>query len=515
MELLRHPVKVMRSILPRSQWVPPFAAHYAAIIRGVVVENQTGHPLARTVVVAAPVAGASGGARAARTDLNGGFVFEHMPAGAYLISAARKGFASVQYGQKQWKSAGLPLILEDNQRMQIEIRLPRLGAIAGRIVDENDVGITENEVVVYRVAKPPLLVAHGTSDDRGVYRIGSLEPGMYLVRTPTRTYEDGGYVPTFYRNVTSVEQALPLEVTLDQQVDDITIHPIPGHLFKVSGNATCPQMRDIVIAMTLVSDTGKETVNGDPTTGKFQFNPQAPGKYELNLHGTGNVMPCYGYQEFEVDRDLTDIRISGTQMPTVRSVLEDSRGGRVDFHQVQMVARRKELSGPGDTQKIDLAYDSTRLVPGRWEFALQPSAAYYPSRYQANGTPSPLRADAWNEQLIVNGSGFNTVKFVLSNAPGTVHGTVTLGTQQALGAPVFLEASDIPEVRRVRETYLVRTDTRGQFQFSGLAPGQYRLLATFEYQSPSPAEFDGAHAVSIKIEESRDLQQDLTLFVAR
>ena len=62
---------------------------------------------------------------------------------------------------------------------------------------------------------------------------------------------------------------------------------------------------------------------------------------------------------------------------------------------------------------------------------------------------------------------------------------------------------------------MVRTDTRGQFQFSGLAPGEYRLLATFEYQSPSQAEFDGARAVSIKIEESRDLQQDLTLFVAR
>jgi hypothetical protein len=487
----------------------------AAVIRGMVVENQTGHPLARTLVVASPVAGTSGGAKSTRTDLYGGFVFEDLPAGAFLVSAARKGFASVQYGQKQWKSAGLPVILEENQRMQLEIRLPRLGAIAGRVVDENDVGMPDHDVVVYRVAKPPLLVAHATSDDRGVYRIGSLEPGAYLVRTTARMYEEGGYLPTFYRDVSTIDQAHPLEVTLDQQVDDIAVRPMPGRLFKLSGVASVPQMREAVITMTLVSDMGKETVSADATSGKFQFNPQAPGKYELNLHAVAGSFQYYGYQEFEIDRDLTDMRISGTQPPLLRTLLEDSRGGRVDFHQMQMFARRKELSGPGERQKIDLSVDSVRLPPGRWEFVLDPSLALYASRFLTNGNPVTGRADGWNEDMIVSGIGVNSVKFVLANSPGTVHGAVTLGTQQALGAPVFLESSEIEPGRRFKEPFMVRTDTRGQYQFSGLAPGEYRLLATFEYQSPAASEFDIARAVTIKIEEARDLQKDLDLFVAR
>jgi len=107
------------------------------------------------------------------------------------------------------------------------------------------------------------------------------------------------------------------------------------------------------------------------------------------------------------------------------------------------------------------------------------------------------------------------VKFVMSNSPGSVHGAVTLGAQQALGAPVFLESSGIEPGRRIKEPYMVRTDTRGQYQFSGLAPGEYRLVATFEYQSPTAAEFDLGRAVTIKIEEARDLQKDLDLFVAR
>jgi hypothetical protein len=492
----------------------PWLAH-AAVVRGMVVENQTGHPLARTLVVASPVAGTSGGAKSTRTDLYGAFVFEDLPGGAFLVSAARKGFASVQYGQKQWKSAGLPVILEANQRMQLEIRLPRLGAIAGRVVDENDVGMPDHDVVVYRVAKPPLLVARATSDDRGVYRVGSLEPGAYLVRTTTRVYEEGGYLPTFYRDASSIDQAHSLEVMLDQQVDDIAIRPMPGRLFKLAGIATVPQMRDTVITMTLVSDMGKESIVAETPSGKFQFNPQAPGKYELNLHAVAGGFQYYGYQELEIDRDLTDVHISGTQSPLLRTLLEDSRGGRVDFRQMQMMARRKELSGPGERQKIDLTTDSVRLPPGRWEFALDPLPALYASRFQTNGNPVPGRADGWNEDLIVSGTGVNTVKFVLSNSPGSVQGAVTLGTQQALGAPVFLESSELEPGRRFKEPFMVRTDTRGQYRFSGLAPGEYRLLATFEYQSPTAAEFDLARAVTIKIEEARDLQKDLDLFVAR
>ena len=487
----------------------------AASVRGMVVENQTGHPLARTLVVAAPVAGTSGAAQSTRTNLYGAFALENLPPGAFVISAARKGFAPIQYGQKQWKSAGLPVILEENQKIDIEIRLPRLGAITGRILDENDVGMADHEVVVYHLAKPPQLVANATSDDRGVYRIGSLEPGDYLVRSAARVFEEGSYVPTFFHDVSAVDQARVLEVTLDQQVEDISIHPTPGRLFEFGGSAVCPIMRDATLNLTLVSDMGKTSMTAEPVNGKFRFPPQPPGKYELNLQGTGTTIPCYGYQELEIDRDLTDIRISGTQMPLLRTLLEDSRGGRIDPRLIQMLARRKELSGPGSQQKIDLGGDTIRLLPGRWEFALQPAPGYYPLRFLANGNAAADRADGWNEDYVVSGNGVNSIKFVLSNAPGSVHGNVTLGNQAAAGAPVFLENSGLPSARRLHEMTMVRTDTHGNYQFAGLAPGSYRLLASFEYQSPTSSEFDRAGAVTIQVEEARDVSKDLSLFVER
>jgi hypothetical protein len=502
----------MRKLLLAACFAPLL---HSADIQGTVVENMTGHPLARASVTLTPVAGSPGAPATIRTTLYGAFSFTQLPAGAYLVSAARQGFATIQFGQKHFKSAGLPVILDESQSTQIEIRLPRMGAIAGRILDENDVGLPEHDLVVYRIAKPPILAGHTITDDRGVYRVGGLEPGAYFVRTTARIYEDGGYLPTFFHDVTSIDQAQTLDVTLDQQVDDVSIRPKPGILLRLGGFATCPRMADEQMAITLVSDMGKQTVTADSNTGKFQFPPQSPGKYELNLAGSGAPIPCFGYQEIDLDRNLTEQRISGVGLPPVRLLFEDTRGARVDPHQLQVMARRKELSGPGEIQKLNAAADPLPLAPGRWEFAIAPSSSSYMTRFFVNGNPASDRADGWNEALIVSGSGYRTLKFVLSSSPGAVHGMVTLGSQQAIGAPVFLENSDLEPARRYHEPLMVRTDSHGQFRFSGLAPGDYRLFSTFEFQNPSAAEFDSAGATHIKIEETRDFQQDLTLFVLR
>jgi protocatechuate 3,4-dioxygenase beta subunit len=80
---------------------------------------------------------------------------------------------------------------------------------------------------------------------------------------------------------------------------------------------------------------------------------------------------------------------------------------------------------------------------------------------------------------------------------------------------VFLEPYDPDPAKRLAPVRIARTDARGQYQFTGLAPGQYRLLAAFENQSPDSAEISAARPIIVKIEEAKDLQQDLELYVAR
>src|SRR4051794_11350358 len=125
------------------------AAADGAVVRGVVVENQTGHPLANALVIVQPIAGTNGPAQSARSNIYGAFEFASMPGGAYLVLASRRSFAPAQYGQKQWNGSGVPIVLEGNATTFLSIRLQRFGAISGTIVDENDVGLQEHEVVAY------------------------------------------------------------------------------------------------------------------------------------------------------------------------------------------------------------------------------------------------------------------------------------------------------------------------------------------------------------------------------
>ena len=486
------------------------SACHAAIIQGTIVEAQTGRPLSRTLVTANPVAGTTGSEKSVHTNSYGAFVIEDLTAGAYLVTASRLGFAATQYGQKQWKSAGLPIVLEAPQKMQIEIRLPRLGAVAGKIVDENEVGLAQYDVVVYRNTQPPTYVNRISTDDRGIYRFGGLDPGMYLIRTAAKTYDDGGYLPTFYKNVTPVEQARQVETMLDLQADDINVQPLPGRLFKVAGTASTATMLP-PITVTLVSDMGPESVTAD-SKGHFQFNPQAPGKFELEVAAGGLA----GYLPFDLDRDSTDLHVSASRLPGIIVTFDDNKGGRVDPAAAQVLVRRRQLSGPGPAETLHLDDGRASLTPGRWEFALAPNPAYYATGFMMNGRPLPGRADGWNDVNYLSGPNYTaaSIRFTLSSSPGAVHGAVNLSSQPVPGVPVFLEPYDLEPAKRLGPMRMTRTDARGQYQFTGLAPGQYRLLGTFEYRSPDSTEMATARAIMVKVEETRDLQQDLELYVA-
>ncbi len=490
----------------------------AALIRGVVVENQTGKPLARALVVVQPVAGTPGATLSARTNPYGAFEFPPMAAGAYLVSASKRAFAPMQYGQKQWKSAGIPLVLEESATPFLSLRLQRYGAITGSVVDENDVGLPEHDVVIFRNTRPPQLAGRGRSDDRGVYRVGGLEPGTYVVRTLGKQYDEGGYLPTFSKETARLDEAHSVDVNLDQQVEDAAVRPFPGQLFQVAGQAvTVPQTQ---VTLTLVSEMGAETAVSD-SAGNFHFQPQAPGTYELYAQAANSDRRSpglnAGYRTLLVDRDRSDHRISLGALPDVRIVLEDTKGQPVDPRKVQVLARRKDLSGEGTPEAVRVTQTPAKLLPGRWDLSIAPTAAYYVASFAGPNSEGIERgrADGWNE-IVLAGAGLETVKFVLSSTPATVHGVVSNASHDPVaGAPVFLEAYDPDSHRRLLDVRMTRTDMRGQYQFYGVVPGTYRVLGSFEFQMPDSAALDAANARLVKTEEGQDLPVDLDLYVIR
>ena len=495
-------------------WLALLAAGsvHAAIIRGMVVEQQTGKPLARAQVTLTPVAGTAGAAQSVRTNVYGTFEFAPMPGGSYLVTAGRRGFATVRYGQKHYKAEGVPIILDDAGSTNLRIALPRMGAISGTIVDENDVGLPEHDVVIYRNTRPPQIAARGKTDDRGMFRIGGLEPGKYLVRTTGKQYEEGGYLPTFHKEAALVEQAWAIDVDLDRETNDINVRPFMGRLYMVGGRVTARA------TLRLVSDVGEETTLADGS-GNFQFNPVAPGQYELFAETQAErfTSAMAGYQSLNVDRDLPDLRVGVNALPYVVVSFEDQAHNPVDGRALQVLARRKDLSGEGKPETLRLNGNRVSLPPGRWDFAMEPNTAYYPASFSGPNPQSAMRmrADGWNETLLLAPAPIaSPVKFVLAAQPGAVHGIVTgPGHQPAAGAPVYLEQYDLEQRKRLNDVRSTRTDTRGQYHFYGLVPGDYRLVSTFEFRVPDAEMIDGARPVSIRVDERQDLSEDLDLYV--
>jgi hypothetical protein len=479
----------------------------AAVIRGNVVENSTGKPLARAVVTLQPVQGTSGGAQIVRTDGYGAFTFSSLAAGAYVVRVSKVGFLPTEYGQKRWNAAGAPVALTFDGDAFVTIRLPRYGAITGTVVDENDVGLSQHRVAAYHDSHPPMLASSASSDDRGVYRLSGLEPGTYLVRTAATQNEGVDYLPTFAKETLRVEEAQMVTVAVDEESASVNVRPAPGKLFTLSGVAegTSPGM----VTVTLASDMGRQTVQGSGPRFPFEFHALAPGPYELYAEMPGdprrNVQPQGAFAQLMLERD-TNWRLP---LLPIRETQFDFTPPLADPKAAQLWARRVDLAGTSTAAVIPLTESHTMLLPGRWEIHLLPPPGFYVSGFSSLGSEAGSHPEAWNEITIGN---FNLVKFTLTVGGGSVYGVVkTLGDAVA-GAPVHLEAYDPVSRRRVMDLQTTRTDLRGAYRFDGLAPGIYHVLATFEYQAPDAAAMDQAGARQIQLEARSDLQLDLDLY---
>ena len=413
--------------------------HAVVVIKGTVVENDSGHPLARAIVTAQAVSG--GLPVVIHSDSNGAFQFASLPAGSYVVSAVKLAFAEVQYGQKRWHAAGMPITLADNDTADLTIRLPHYGAFTGVLLDENDVGLPEHDLAVYSNTRPPRMLARARTDDRGMYKVWGIPPGTYLVRTLSKQYDDGGYLPTFYRDAPLLEQSHTVQAVLNRQVDHVDIRPTPGQLLqpaasRVTGSVSRPP------SVTISADTGTE-FGGIDSAGNFTFSPMAPGNYELLAQGTDHGRPLAAFQTITIDRDR-GYAINLTGLPTVQFVFEDTGGQPIDPRQVKILARRKDLATETKAETL-LVNGKLSLLPGRWDVALAPTTAYC-----AMGFTPPQselaehgRADGWNEMLLTSGSQ-NIVKIVLSASPATLSGTVkSAGGDVVAGVPVFLESFDL------------------------------------------------------------------------
>ena len=183
---------VLLAVALQFQSAPPPAASGALIV-GQVIDVASKRPVAGAVVALGGPPAPNGQPRQpVLTGSDGRFVFRDLRRGNYNLNAVKPGYVDGAYGRTRAGGPSTPLIIKDDDRRgDIVLRLWRHAAISGTVVDESGERQVGLQVRAYRRTSAggrrryvPSGVA--STDDRGIYRIGTLTPGHYIVGTAPR-----------------------------------------------------------------------------------------------------------------------------------------------------------------------------------------------------------------------------------------------------------------------------------------------------------------------------------------
>jgi hypothetical protein len=461
---------------------------FGAVIEGVVLENKSGKPLARTRVSIETV---NGGSQPGPlyTDSNGNFRFTELSGGSYRLLAEKAGFVAARFGQSRHDSAGSPITLQANGQFFAEMRLVRPGAITGAVLDENGIGMPGFSVSAYRAGTRAKLVVAANTDDRGMYRMRNLGPGRYVLITSARVLEDGrSVVPTFYGHVTGLAQAKVIDVALDNELSGFDISPIEGRLNTIRGQVNAAG----ILAVQMLGDLGMQEV-AVRADGSFEFAGIPSGSYSV-VGSVGGAAPLSAAQDVMVQGEDRFVSLKFGPSPVIRLQCEGVKAspGLVIFLERDRIA-------DGQERRLDCG-QALQVPAGLWHFRPLPLSGSYLQSLTSVNSSAPGRSEVFD--LTVAPEDKKDLIATLGIKAATLRGKVQIGRDSpGIGVPVGLIAVSDDLNRRMGGPRLTRTDGNGAFRIDGLAPGAYRAFSSFGLDSVTAVENFGSGGKFFQLEE--------------
>ncbi|MGE5360032.1 MAG: carboxypeptidase regulatory-like domain-containing protein [Bacteroidales bacterium] len=250
------------------------------VIRGRIVAADTGLPLQHAWVSLASAVSPT------LTDREGRFEFAGLNAGRYHLSAKKRAYLLLQYGQRRPGEPGKPLVLSTNQVLDIgDFALPRGSVLGGTILDDAGEPVQGVVITVMRrqfVAGAMRLVPVATArpdatvtDDLGQYRVADLPPGAYYLAAEAAADDvvEGdvvAFAPTYYPGSVDSAGAGPVFLGLGSERLDLSFPLMAGAPVAVSGVVV--DSRGQPVRGTVVRSF---QVIGDPAAGNGMDGPRA------------------------------------------------------------------------------------------------------------------------------------------------------------------------------------------------------------------------------------------------
>lgn len=456
-------------------------------------------------------------------DNRGRFSFPAMAPGEYVVTANKFGFFEGAYGRRRAGGDPLPLSLAAGQAvLDMRIELYRGAVITGFVIDEANEPVVGARVVVVRRKFGDgdwAFAAAGldTTDDQGEYRFYGLEPGEYLVSTPTT--QIAGAVPAnripigelphteaselaypslYYPASRYFLLAMPLHVApgevryaVNFQWTPVPAFAIRGRLSGPAGSTADQLVKLLPLDGRDIEDANESAVTMSDPTGAFEFERVPAGEYrieagnafsspsivELTAPGTETAPDIFwGRANLTVaDQDTGNVHV------VMRTGLSVTGMIQTDPDRRSLVSRLPITIVPA---RAGLTRRSTPRIFPNGRFAV---SNLVPGEYYVRVGTLPLGwslqsvtaggIDLLDEPIQLEDSDVTNVTIRLTDRAPTIRGSVRDARLQAASGAAIIVMPSSGNTWSPNRTRHTRASTNGQFGISGLPPGDYLIVA--------------------------------------
>jgi hypothetical protein len=522
-----------------SQSSPPVSARRSGVIIGRVLTDD-GQPAADAQIIAFPAGGKIGEHQQTVCDEEGNFKLTSLRSGAYAIQASSPGYITP-------RSSTEARVYRPGEN--VLINMVKGGVITGRVTDalgEPVVGVGVQAQMVRdlegRRGSPfsmnPTDFFGRRTDDRGIYRIYGLEPGVYLVKVSGsasaffQALEIMGTsmreTPTYYPSST-YNTAVEVPVRSGEEVTGIDIRHRSERGYVVSGTLSGELESDnlfnaVVIALRNPANGNVEAMSAGLASGKFAIYGVSNGEYEIfafrsnesndRAASTPRRVSVNGADVGGVELRLLKLGSIGgrvvieTASSTEGCVIEEPALPPAIPEDISLRTQRSE-KGPTTPQLADFSMGIGGAIDfavpiNKGDFVLKnldmgrhriiadlPGENYY-VRSVTQNVPSPGRRGASTGLdvtrsgiLLRQGESVAGVKIVIAPGAASLRGRVAPNNEaQADAAPaprrkmrIHLIPAEATAAEEVQRYYESPTRSDNSFEFKHLAPGKYLMLA--------------------------------------
>jgi len=282
----------------------------ASAIVGQVVSEETGLPIARARVSAWRLYAVCTHCRpiaSTLTDDEGNYVLP-VRQGKYFVTATAEGFAREFYQEaSDPRDADLVEVLENQHTTGIDFTLLPLSTISGIVTEEiTDTPIAGAEVIAFpaintvRAYREPYRV---TTNEDGTYLIPNVRPGTYILKAKAKDY-----LPEFYEEAEKLADAKPVQVGLNEQIENINFTLLKGGVITgvvVNELDNQPISHALVVAKLIGRPYKKRALTNDD--GTYEIAGLVAGSYHVMAVAKGYEKEFYDNEPDVIHADSVEV----------------------------------------------------------------------------------------------------------------------------------------------------------------------------------------------------------------